>query len=738
MPGPEAELARMVRAGKTTAPQLDPRLMRRPELIGRLREAKARLVTVTAPAGYGKTSLLIEWREQESRDTGWVTLDKSDDDPVVLMTLMATASAPFAPGAAAIRDALEAGEAGVLAHIAPALALALSRSARPFVLFLDDLHVIHSDDCLDAIDIVLSGVPEGSQVVWASRHRFDGIARGRLRASEVSVAAEDLRLDVQGAAEIASAVGVKADAETLNDWVERCSGWAAGIHMCALLSRNGTASSGGSDELLADYLYSECVQDLPDDMRDFLLRTSILQTHFPALCDVVADRTDSAAVLRELEARQLFVTADRDRRSYRLHPLFREFLRAELERVASASVPALHLRAAQWFQNQGQLPAAIDNLIAAREFGMASSLVAAAAIHAYEAGQVATLERWLAEIGDANLLATPSTVVVVAWVSILAGTDAAADKWGTLLDTVPGVSGPVDGIELGSAQAMIRAIMMKDGMASALRDAQYAADVEAPGSPWRDPALQILGSTLLHAGEQTRGRKSLDAARHTAEAHSNPATIVMCETEFAFLAIEQEEWGGAEQHVRRALEALASGGIDGYVMAAYAHAAAACVELHGGQAAGPRLLAVAMSERSRCMRAVPLIAIPTRLLLIRAQLLSGDLAAARILLREIEDVLPSGDGRQHLDERVAAARGMIEKREREGRRDEDAVTLTLTIAEQRLLPYLQTHLSRAEIAERLFVSRNTVGTQISAIFRKLGASNRTDAVRRAIELGLLG
>lgn len=722
---------------KTTAPVLDSRFVRRSTRIADLRASASRLVTVTAPAGYGKTSFLAEWRELESRAVGWITLSAADDDPAAFMRLLATASADFVQDSSELLRIVDAGKARVLAHVAPAVSFALSQSRVPFVLFIDDVHVLRSPECFDALDIVLTGVPAGSQIVWASRQRHEAIARGRLAASETAVLAEDLRLDVAGAAEVAAAVGVHADAQTLESWVARCEGWAAGIHMCALLSRSGSASLNGSDALLIDYLYSECLRDLPDDTRDFLLRTSILPAHIPELCDAVVGGTGAEQIFRALVAQQLFVTADREDRCYRLHPLFLEYLREELERVAPASVPSLHLRAAEWFQRKGQLPAAIDHAIAAREFGLASALVAAAAIHAYEAGQVATLERWLADIGDANLLAAPSSVVVIAWVSILAGSDAAAEKWGSLLDTVAGVSGPVDGIDLGSAQAMIRAIMMKDGMPSALRDAEYAVEVEPPASPWRDPALQILGSTLLHAGDEAGGRRYLEAARHTAEVHGNPATVVMCHTEFAFLAIEQEEWADARRHTDAALASIAAGGIDGYVMSAYAHAAAACVELHeGSRDNGREMLLRGMSERGRCLSSVPLIAIPTRLLLVRAHVMNGDVEAARIVVAEIDEILPPPVGREALDARVTNARKAVAAEARSDRRHDESITLTL--AEQRVLPYLQTHLNRAEIAERLFVSRNTVGSQISAIFRKLDVSNRADAVHRATEIGLLG
>lgn len=505
--------------------------------------------------------------------------------------------------------------------------------------------------------------------------------------------------------------------------------------MCALLSKRGPFASTG-DGVLADYLYQECMRDLPEDTRQFLLQSSILSGHIPDLCDAVLERSDSARILRDLETRQLFVTADHEHRAYRLHPLFHEYLKGALVSEQAASIPALHRRASGWFAERGQLPAAIDHAIAAGDFPTATALVTAAALPAYEAGQSATLGRWIREIGDANLLLNPSALVVITWFAVLAGTDDDARKWSTLLGRVPADAEAV-GVTVSSAQAMIRAIMMEDGIEAALEDAEFAVETEPLDSPWRDPAVQILGSTLLHAGHDERATKVLIEAIHMADAHGNPATVVICETELALVAIERGAWQAAEDHVARALQAIRTGGIDGYVMAAYAHAAAACVELNAGRrATGARYLAMAMSERQRCGKAVPLLAIPTRLLLIRAQLRVGDGEAATLLLGEIQEMLPPGLRRHALDDRVDAARELVRAHTKSAQLRSRSVALTA--AEQRLLPFLQTHLTRAEIAQRLYVSPNTISTQMGSIFRKLGASTRSDVVERALELELLG
>jgi LuxR family maltose regulon positive regulatory protein len=730
------DLAALLLESKTTPPGFPSGLVERTDLIDALRSGGSRLVTVTAPAGYGKTSLLADWQQGEERATGWLSFRAEDDDPAAVLRLLAHACTPFASEADSVFSRIATSEDSLLGRMAPTLALALSRCERPFVLFLDDVHVLEDDRCIDALEVALDRVPDGSQVVLASRHHPARLARRRLTASAAHVDASALRIDAGGAARIADEVGAHVSVDVLEEWVDRCDGWAAGIHMCALVSKSRPFASIGDHDILSDYLYQECLRDLPEDTREFLLRCSILTVHIPDLCDAVLGRSDSAHVLRDLEARQLFVTADHGRRSYRLHPLFREYLLGEFQLGSGASASDLHRRASQWFADRGQLPAAIDHAIAAAAFDDAVSLVTAAALKAYEAGESATLGRWLREIGDANLLASPSAVVVMTWFAVLAGGDDEAHKWSTLLSRVPPDADGA-GIDVSSAQAQIRAIMMPDGIHSALADAAYAVDAEPLSSPWRDPAMQILGSTQLHAGEDERAVQTLAEALHLADAHGNPATVVICETEFALLAIESGDWVRAGEHADRALDTLRRTGIEGYVMGAYAHAAAACVDFHAGRrTAGEAHLAQAMAERQRAGRAVPLLSFPTRLLLVRAHLHLGNTDAARMLLGEVDDLLPRHSARGALDRRVATARRMLD--ERLQTLDLRAQTIALTTAEQRVLPYMQTHLTRAEIARRLFVSPNTVGTQMAAIYRKLGVSTRSDAVARALELDLLG
>lgn len=736
MPQPEDELGTLLIESRTTAPAFKPEHVRRTKLIDDLRVTRSRMVTIVAPAGYGKTSLLAEWAEREDRQTAWLTLKPGDDDPSELIRMVARSCAGLDRGHSLAFEQIVASGGDALSRMAPAVGMALSDTAQPFVLFIDDTHVLNDERSVDALGIALAGVPDGSQVVLAGRHRTPAYARWRLALSSAHVGIEQLRIDVEGAALIAREAGATTDESVLREWVSRCEGWAAGLHMCALLAEENPFAAVRDEDLLADYLYQECMNGLPGEARDFLLRTSVLQTHIPDLCDAVRGRDDSARILRELEARQMFVTADRAHHTYHLHPLFQEYLRNELDLDSPTAASAIHYKAAVWFQERGQLTEAIDHAIAANEFDLAIALVTAVGLGTYEAGQASRLGRWLDQIGDARVLANPAAVVVITWYSVLAGSDKDAEKWSTLLGSLPDEA-EAAGMNVASAKAMIRAISMKGGFDAALSDADFACSIEGIDSPWRDPALQILGSTLLHAGQTTRAIEVLTAAKHVADARNNAASLAICETDLSFLAIEAGEWTVAAERTATVLRAIQDAGIEDYVMVPYACSAAACAELADGRRSeGMGHLAWGMSERQRCGSAVPLLGIPTRLLLARANLMVGDGNAVKVLLSEIDAMNPPPEGRGVLDARIEFMREALQDFElRTGIRNR---SMALTAAEQRLLPYLQTHLTRAEIAQRLFLSPNTVGTQMSMIFRKFGATTRAEAVRTAFELELLG
>jgi LuxR family maltose regulon positive regulatory protein len=706
-------------------------------LIDAARSGQARVVGVTAPAGYGKSTMLAEWAAAEDRRTAWASLDRFDDDPASLLTLLATACASLSPRLAEVVAQMRGLGVSVLGRSATMLAAALAEASDPFVLFLDDVHALESLECLDVLEVVLAGIPQGSQAVLASRHAQPHLARLRVDAGTRELGADDLRIDPPGARTIFAGAAVVVSEDALVQVVDRCEGWPTGVFLCALAVGAGTdvLSMAGDERFVADYLYHECLARLPDDVRSFLCRTAILDQLSGPLCDAVLGTDSSGAMLRDLESRGLFlVPLDRRGRWFRYHSLFREFLLAELERTDGGSIAGLHQRAAAWFERQAAPERAVEHLLAARSVERAGALIAELALPCYQRGEIAVVERWLAELGDDVVEASPELAVLAAWVAILQGKSPASERWAAVLERVDAGAAPdEERIAFESARAMVRAAMCVDGPERVLDDARYAVAHEPEWSPWRDQALHLLGSAWLLAGDVGAARDAFTASTACAVEMGNTDSVLLSEAELAILATDDGAWPDAEAHAHRAVRAIDDNHMEGYPTTALALAVSARIALHRGDtAAGERFLSRAMRARVHCTHVLPYVAMRARLQLAKAFAALGDHAAAHHMLREI-------DALRARRPRVGVLADQIDRfREKLGKSAGRIATVPLTPAELRLLPYLQTHLTIAEIGKRLFISRNTVSTEVGSIYRKLGVTTRGGAVARAIESGLLG
>lgn len=733
--GPDLSTALL--AGKVSAPRVRRGAVSRRALVEKARDGDARVVGVTAPPGYGKTTLLAQWAEAEDRPVAWATVDPLDDDPAALLSLLALACSAVSPAVAAVADEMRGTGPTMLGRSAPLLAAALARAPAPFVLFVDDLHEADSEACQDALGIVLRGVPEGSQVVVASRHEQAYLARRRVEGDVLEVGPDDLRVDATGARTVFESVGAAASDAELAAVVERCEGWPTGILLCALVVRDGgsVATLAGDDRFVADYLYRECLAQLAPETQHFLRCTAVLDQLSADVCDAVLEGTDSGARLREIEAAGLFlVPLDHRRGWFRYHALFREFLQAELRRTENDVVPALHRRAADWFAAHGLPARAVEHLLAAGEHDRAAVLVAGLALPTYQRGQVAAVSRWLGELGDAAVETSPLLAVVATWRALLLGESADAERWAAVVerfDTSGASADDRDAIE--SARCQIRAAMCVDGAERAVECARFAVAHEPAWSPWRDQALHLLGSTSLLVGDVEAAKEAFAESSTTAARAGNADSVILSEAELAVVAIGEGRWPTADEHARAAVRAVDAHHMEGYGTTALALAAAARVALHRGETtAGERFLARAMRARVPCTYVLPYLALRTRLQLAHAFATLGDRTTARHLVHEMDEILRRRPHVGLLAEEISAVR------ERLAEVAASSGAPPLTPAELRLLPYLQTHLTMAEIGRRLYVSRNTVSSQVGSIYRKLGAGSRGGAVERAVALGLLG
>ena len=342
------DLDELLLDAKLSVPQPRAGSLSRAPLIERARASDCRVVAVTAPAGYGKSTLLVEWALAEDRRVAWVSLDRLDDDPALLLRLLASAYAGVSPGHTNLVADMSGLGISVLGRAAPRLAAAFRASPVPFVLMLDDLQVLGSPACHDVLGVVISGIPPGSQLVAASRWEQPHLPRLRASGEALEILASDLALDATGAVQIFAQAHVSVSREEAAAVTERTEGWPAGLYLAAVIARGsrrqGLAVSG-DDRYVADYLYRESLSQLSEDAQRFLRRTAVLDQLCGPLCDALLEDSGGQERLRQLEASNAFlIPLDRRREWYRYHALFREFLLGELRRVEPETITKLHLR----------------------------------------------------------------------------------------------------------------------------------------------------------------------------------------------------------------------------------------------------------------------------------------------------------------------------------------------------------------------------------------------------------
>ena len=725
---------------KLHRPLARPGIVPRTVLVDRLLAASAvPVLCVVAPAGYGKTTLLAQWAQHKGSRVGWVSVDQRDNDPAVLLTYIAVALDRVEPIDRTVMRGLAAPGASIMGAV-PRLVAALTQ---PVALVLDHVEPLGNQQCLDMIAELAVLLPQGSQLLLASRARPPlPVALLGAQGRVVEIGADDLAMDHQEARALLEAAGVRLGNSEVNELIERTEGWPVGLYLAALalqveapLATAGPAFTG-AHRFVADYLWSELLGQLPSELVLFLTRTAVLERMCGPLCDAILDTTGSSDVLAWLqESNLLLVPLDRRRRWYRYHHLFHELLTAELHRREPELVPELHRRAASWCEANGLPESAIDHAQAAGDADRVARLVWNLAMPAYGAGRVDTARRWFGWFEDQGLLGRyPPVAVLGAWLQALVGQPVAAERWAEAAERGPVAGTLPDGSTTQSYLALLRALLCRDGLERMRADTQAALDKLSPGSQWRPTAQLLEGICYLVAGETDRADVVLARAVEVATGANALPVAAIALAERSLVAMHEQDWKQAAALAEQAADVVRTGGLDGYVASALVHAVVARVAAHQGDVpSAQEQLARATRLRPLLTYALPYLAVQALLELGRACLALDDTAGVRVALRQARDVLRRRPDLGILPTQVDELRSKID-----ASRGGIAGVSSLTPAELRLVPSLSTHLSFREIGERLYVSQHTVKTQAMSIYRKLGVSSRGQAVQRLQELGLGG
>jgi len=499
----------------------------RPRLLELLRKiSNSRITLVSAPAGYGKTTLLAHWRQVEEADLpfAWVSLDEQDNDPVRMWRHIAEALHLAAPAEDFGADVLAGMSVTGRRLIETSLPLVINRLAelpREVVLVLDDYQFITEDDCHASVAFFVEHLPANAHLVLSSRTDPPlPLGRWLARGEMNEIRTEQLAfLEDEADCLLNEKMGLDIGTDDLSVLLERTEGWPAGIYLASLTLRMREdkhafiASYGGTNRYVVDLLGEEVLAGLHEEVREFLLMTSVLEKMTGPLCDAVVGREDSAMLLRELARSNLFVVPlDEQGEWYRYHHLFSELLLYELRSSRPELVPVLRGRASAWLEGAGFFEGAIRQAIVAADYKRVGVLITRHWYAYVSAGQGTTVEGWLESLPEEPTAHDAALLLVRAWICILSGRSEDGERLLTLAESIP-YEGPLpDGTaSVEAGVAIPRAIFGLGGVRNTLQAARRAVALEPEHTSQRAALIRFgLGSSLYLSGETSQARKLLE------------------------------------------------------------------------------------------------------------------------------------------------------------------------------------------------------------------------------------
>ena len=426
---------------KLYIPNWRPGLVSRPRLVDRLRASTGRKITlVSATAGSGKTTLLAEWLAGSPTGepaAGWVSLDRNDNAPTRFWAYVIAALRKIQPGVGErALVSLNAPQPPSIESLLPILINDISAVEDVFALVLDDYHVIETPSIHRGIGYLLEHLPRQMQLVIASRSDPPlplALLRGRGELTELR--GPDLRFTAAEASEFLNeAMDLKLSPEDVAALEARTEGWITGLQLAALSMRGREdvhdfiVAFSGDHRFIADFLVEEVLQRQSEQVRNFLLKTSILERLTGPLCDAVTGQQNGKLLLDALERGDVFIVPLDDRRRwYRYHHLFSGVLSARLTEEQPDLVPILHLRASEWYEREGVWDDAVRHALAAEDLERAAGLIERAWADMDRRFQSATWLRWVKALPDEMVRRRPVLSAGYAWALLNGGEPEAAE-----------------------------------------------------------------------------------------------------------------------------------------------------------------------------------------------------------------------------------------------------------------------------------------------------------------------
>jgi LuxR family maltose regulon positive regulatory protein len=558
---------------KLYIPPPRPNLVPRPRLIERLDEGLRlgrKLALISAPAGFGKTTLSTEWlyskdREVSSRSVAWLSLDEGDNDPARFFNYLTAALRQLDEDVGqATQSLLGSPQMPPTESLATTLINDIAAIPNPFVLVLDDYQLIHNTPIHDALAFLLDHQPPHMHLLIATRTDPPlSLPRLRVRGHMTEIREDDLRFTEEEAETFLNqALGLALDAEKVAALEARTEGWIAGLQLAALSMQNQEDIAGfvnafsGSNRHVIDYLAEEVLAQQPEEIRDFLHQTSILDRFCASLCDAVIKADDSAdrptdqspprsfdesqSTLERLERQNLFLVPLDDRREwYRYHRLFADFLHSEIDPAQASN---LQVRAARWFEAHGLMPEAAKHALASKSTDEAVRIVVPAAYEALRNGELVTILGWLNALPDEAVRANSWLASFKAWSLIATGQSESGESY---IQSAEATLGP-DASPLDRGRVLSLRCPLAEP-ADKIRIAQEALDMIGDADPLsRGNTLFMLGDAQDAVGDVVGAVETFREAYQVAQQHGFD---IIAAAALGHLAISLNEQGRRREAV---------------------------------------------------------------------------------------------------------------------------------------------------------------------------------------------
>ena len=700
----------------------------RPELIDLMNSFIGSTILLSAPAGYGKTTLAAQWCAEQARPIVWRTIRSSDNDPIALATSVLAGLHAIEPLDQAGLAALS-GPAGRLDSVLlPTLSRCLA-DRDPLAIVIDDAHTLSAPAAIGVLVQIVRSLGAGSQIVFTCRNTPDvGLAKLRARGDLLEIHSDQLAMDRATTARLLDHVGALTDDDAVDRVHARTEGWAAGVALHGLAATRAQPVEipgllTGRHRDIADYFVDEVLSHQPADVCAFLYRSATLNRLSAEICDAALGRDDAAGMLAELERNNLFIVPlDDERRWYRYHHLFQDLLVDRLRRTEPSLEAGILQRAASWYRAHGNVEDAVD---CARRGGD-DELVGEILLENMERyagrGQLETYRIWLEQLDDSTICRVPATAIAAAHTYLRGGDADRARRYVTEaghgdLDR-PSADGATS---LRSSWLVARNTVGLTDVAEMLRDGRELDERERPTrSRWLVGACRIVGNAELALGHPDRSIPAFEEALALiAERPDLQYRQPYCASYLMLANIEAGRWSAAEElwdvHHASIAEERAKGLTES--VPTYLAEAALCQRQRDHHAVGAALNE--FEARLRMIATSPIVVADMAIRGVEVALAAGLADLAQRFAAVADRCLAKLDNAGVMSARLADLRGRMVVSDQ---------LSSLTPAEMRVLEQLATHRTLEEIGAALFVSRSTIKTHVSSVYSKLAVSGRNEAV----------